>query len=89
MEFGRCVVTGEVTARYTDGSFLSDFLAGTAVGLTLVLSNGVNTLQFRLPRVRYREGQAPVQNERSRFVTLPFHAGVGGATTTAMTLAKT
>lgn len=57
VEFDRKQFTakGEVTVRYTDTAYNTDFLANTAKAFSLSATNGTQSLAFTASRVRYRE----------------------------------
>ena len=88
MEYGAGRVTGTITAYYDDtnaSTLIAAFLAETESTLVVNLQDPDNNpLEFRFPRIKYNGASKPVQNERSRTITLPFialyDASVGVAT---------
>ena len=74
LEYGRSNVTGTITAYYQDQTLMNKFLNETESSLEMSLSDGTNTYNFKMPRIKYSGAEVPVQNEQSRIITLPFTA---------------
>lgn len=89
MEYGRGRVTGQLTAYYTDETWLNRFLNEEefALSINLVDPDG-NDIEFRLPRVKLTDGGVPVQNEQSRIITMPFAALRDATLGTALRIMK-
>lgn len=71
MEYGRGRVTGNVTAYFQDAVLLNKFINETETSIQFTLS-GDTSYTFDFPKVKYSGGDIPLDNEQSRFVTLPF-----------------
>lgn len=69
VEFDRKQFTakGEITVRYSDTQYNTDYLANTAKAFSLSAVNGTQSLSFTASRVRYRE--LSVNKDRDDIVT--------------------
>lgn len=89
LEYGRGVVTGELTAYYDDVTLYNKFVNETETDLVFSLTDGLtgNTYTFDMPRVKLNGADLPLANEQSRIITLPFQAlyNAGDATTLSIT----
>lgn len=88
--YGRCRVTGTVTAYYQDTTALNKFINETESELEFTLDDGVsgNAYRFWFPRVKYNGGDVPVQNESHRMITLPFIALLDSVEDTELLIQK-
>lgn len=90
-EFGRGRVTGTVTVYYRDNIWIDRFLNETEVPLLCQVADALgNDYIYYFPRVKYNGADAPVQNEQSRTITLPFRAlkPTSGSITSALRIQK-
>lgn len=89
LEYGRGVVSGTLTAYYTDEVWLNRFLNETESVLVMnVTDPDSNVMEFRFPRVKFNGGKVPVANEQSRIITLPFVALRDSSLGTAFKISK-
>jgi len=72
---GRVDVTGTLDVFFTSPALINKFLNGTSTSLSFTLSDGVNTLTFNLPKIKYTGADAPIDSgSGERLVSLPFRA---------------
>jgi len=71
---GRANVTGTVTAYFGDNTLLNKFINETESVLQFQLSDGTNTYEFYMPRIKYSGGDISVDGEAPCTLTLPFQA---------------
>lgn len=73
---GKCKITGQLTAWFTDASLLEKFLNETESSLQFTLTDGAgNSLTFLLPRIKYTGGGGvDVKNAGRLPIVLPFTA---------------
>lgn len=86
MEYGLATVTGTVTAYYQDATLINKFINETSTSLEFNLTDGTNTYQFKMPKVKYTGAAVPIANPQSRMVTLPFQALYNSADSTNLIL---
>lgn len=74
MEYGRGRVTGEFTAYFADATLMNKFINETESSLSFSLASTVtgDTYTFLVPKIKYSGANAPLQDEQSRLITLPF-----------------
>lgn len=90
MEYGRGSVAGTISAYFEDAVLLNKFINETESSLEFTLT-GTTNYTFTFPRIKYSGGDIPLDNEQSRFVTLPFVAlyQEGGGNGTTLKVTKT
>lgn len=71
MEYGRGRVTGNMTVYFEDATLLNKFINETETSIEFTLS-GSTSYTFSFPKVKYSAGDIPLDNEQSRFITMPF-----------------
>lgn len=71
---GRCVVTGTATMYFEDKAAYELFLNGTASDLTFAIGgSSTKKYTFRLPKIKFSDGDIPVQgNDQDVILSLPF-----------------
>lgn len=68
---GLMTIGGNLTAFFTDMTYINKAIAGTAVAIELTLTSGTNILKFTLPEVKFArktpgiDGQAGIKQELS------------------------
>lgn len=67
-------VTGSATIYFVDGTIFSDFLNEATATLDFTLTDGVNTLQFQLPKIKYSSADKPVASQGPTLETVNFEA---------------
>jgi hypothetical protein len=68
------LVTGEITAMFDSTTLLSKAVAGTETSLDITLTNGTNSLAFKVPEMQYERNSATVDNGKGILITLPYRA---------------
>lgn len=71
---GRSVLTGEVTAFYSNDDLLDAFDGESEVAIVFTLTDSLNTYTFTLPKIKFTGGKPEVGGEREISITLPFQA---------------
>lgn len=71
MEYGRGRVTGNMTVYFENSTLLNKFINETETSIQFTLS-GSTSYTFDFPKVKYSGGDIPLDNEQSRFITMPF-----------------
>lgn len=83
-EFGRGLVTGNITMYYTQRSrqFIERFTREIDAFLVFTLSEPISghTMEFRMPKIKINGGDIPLANEQSRIITMPYSALYDGST---------
>lgn len=76
LEYGRCKVSGKLSAYFKDAVLINEFLNETETSLSLAFTDGTsgNTYTFWMPRVKFNTADVPLQNEQSRPLTLDYTA---------------
>lgn len=78
---GRSNTTGTVSAYFANPTLLDKFIDETESSLSFQLGDGVNTMTFEMPRIKYSGGDNPVNGEGPIALNMPFQAlydsGVG------------
>lgn len=72
-EFTNAKISGNLVAYYTDANLIRKFIDETETSLSVTVTNPTNSAAytFLLPRVKLNGASVPVQNQQSRFVTIP------------------
>ncbi len=71
---GFTTITGSATVYFVDGTIFSDFLNEATASLDFTLTDGVNTLQFVLPKIKYSSADKPVEGQGPILETVNFEA---------------
>jgi hypothetical protein len=77
VEYGRGLITGSLSMYYTQRArqTLDRFLREINGYLVWTITDpDNNTMEFRLPNVKFTGGDVPLANEQSRIITVPFAA---------------
>jgi len=67
-------ITGSFTVYFDDASTFTAFLNEATAALDFTLTDGVNTMQFELPKVKYSGADKPVEGQGPILVTANFEA---------------
>jgi len=70
----RSNLTGTLTAQFQSEAMLEKFINETESSLEFELDDGVNTLAFNIPRIKYTGGSVPVSDGGLVSISLPFQA---------------
>jgi hypothetical protein len=71
---GRANITGTMTAYFANSTLLGKFINETESSLEFTLGDGVNTMTFEMPRIKYSGGDVPVNDEGPIILNMPFQA---------------
>lgn len=71
---GRSNLTGTLSAYFEDASLYAKFLSDEASSLLVEASDGTNTYEFLIPRIKYTGGDVPVSGEGPISISMPFQA---------------
>jgi hypothetical protein len=71
---GRVNITGTVSAYFANSTLLAKFIAETESSLSFQLTDGVNSMTFAMPRIKYSGGDVPVNGEGPVVMNMPFQA---------------
>jgi hypothetical protein len=71
---GRVNITGTITAYFANSTLLNKFIDETESSLSFQLGDGVNTMTFEMPRIKYSGGDVPVNDEGPVVLNMPFQA---------------
>lgn len=69
---GRSNLTGSVTAFFEDGSLYNKFVNNVSSSLKVVCSDGSDSFQFLVPKLKYTGAETPVSGEGPVSITMPF-----------------
>ena len=74
MEFGRAVVEGQITAYFENATLYNKFVNETSSSIEVTVDDPAsgNAYTFLFPNVKYNGADAPLANEQSRVITMPF-----------------
>lgn len=67
-------VSGNITALFTDAVLLNKAMAGTTSKITLKLTNGTHSLEFKLPEVMYERNSPTIDGPKGVLVELSYKA---------------
>lgn len=86
---GRVDVTGTLTVYFANSTMYNHFVAGAYHALSYTLSDGTNTLQVTIPRIKFNGADAPVDSgSGQRLVTLPFRGVYDAVSATSIQLTR-
>jgi hypothetical protein len=71
---GFITITGSFTVYFDDADVFNDFLNETTAALDFTLTDGVNTMQFELPKIKYNGADRTVDGQGPILVTATFEA---------------
>lgn len=74
LTYGRSNLTGTMTAFFEDASLLNKFINETESSLQIDLTDGTNSYEILIPRLKYTGGEIPLDGEGSIQMSLPFQA---------------
>lgn len=87
---GRAQVTGTLTVFFVNAVLYNKFVNGTPTSLSVAFSDGVNSLTFTMPKVKYTSGDKPSGNSSDpRTITLGFEAFAPSSVGSALTITRT
>lgn len=71
---GMADITGQIIAYFTDLSLLDKFINETTSSLEFSLTDGTNSLDFLVPKLKYNGSNPDVKNDGPVLLTLPFQS---------------
>lgn len=71
---GQCKSTGKITVYFENDAIINKFNNETVTSLEFTLSDGTNSYDFIIPRLKYSEASNHVSNFSGIMVELPFQA---------------
>lgn len=71
---GFTTITGSFTVYFDDASIFNAFLNEATAALDFTLTDGVNTMQFQLPKIKYSGADRTVEGQGPILVTANFEA---------------
>jgi len=90
LEYGRATVTGTMVAYFENADLVDRFLNEVESSLSVDVTdpNGDVTYRFSFPRIKINSADVPVDNPKSRMVTMEFVALYDATDVTNMTITK-
>lgn len=86
---GKSAVTGTVTAYFQDASLLDKFVNETESSIEFTLTDGTNSYDFLIPRVKYTGAPPNVSSDKPITLAMPFSALLDSVTGTNLQITRT
>jgi hypothetical protein len=74
LSWGRCRVSGKITAFIQDWVLFNKFVNETASNINFTLGDGTRSLTFVFPNIKYNTGDAPTSDEKPIVMDIGFDA---------------
>jgi len=86
---GKSMVTGTVTAYFADTVMLNKFIDETESSIEFTLTDGTNSYDILIPRVKYTGAPLSVSSDKPITIALPFSALLDSVTGTNIQITRT
>ncbi len=89
VSWGRSTLTGTLSAFYTDGNLVDDFINDTRISLEFTLERGEYSYTFLVPNITLTGADAPAESEGPITLNIPWSAALDTTTGTNFKITRT
>ena len=89
VSWGRSTLSGTLSAFYTDGSLVDDFINDTRISLEFTLERGEYGYTFLIPNITLTGADAPAESEGPITLNIPWSAALDATAGTNLKITRT